>query len=777
MRSTGLILSSLLALLTAAAMAQPVIDGSAQDPLYGAALAVQDTQTGFGDSNIGRPDLANGSELDAAYGVVYDDTLYLVLAGNFESNGNRVEIFFDTVPGQGQNQLLGVENPDVDYQALQRMGYLDPNYPGLAFASEWYADYYITVNCYGDPAIVHVSYAELYVDELHPGVGYYAGAGPATCDTSDGQLTGGTPGAPNIRCTVDNRNAAGVGYGYDWDPNAAGVLTGLELAIPLSALGNPSSAIGITAFINSQGHDSMSNQLLGGIGASPPYNLGDPRWVDLSIWTPFHMPFWVPISTEPRGACCVGNTCSVTTESGCLGEYLGDNVSCDGNPCDTIPSGACCFDDGYSGLCEILTAGDCSAQGGTYQGDGSDCLGCPCLLPPTGACCIAETCYVLDEPNCIASGGSYAGDFTDCGYISCAIGACCVVHECSVGHEFECAYAGGRFLGADSDCSGSPCDQTIWTPYVAGDWNGWDSMADAMIEVTPGIYEATFLLDPWARYEFKITDGTWDNSLPGANCWLYTEDTGEVTITYDANIYDDGWAPAWDRIGLSVDLGSWNAVGDWQGWDPADPNTVMTPLGGGIYVHDVTNLPAGVYYWKAVVSSTWDGIGWNERSVYPADMQFGVADESDTASLYVDALTGKVKIELAHDCNGNDISDALDIAQCDGSPWCDDCNQNGVPDECDIAAGTAEDLNGNGIPDECEGCPQPGASGAYCHADIFGDDCVVNLQDLAQLLGNYGMTSGATLEDGDVFPLLDGDGAVNLQDLAELLGEYGDNCN
>jgi hypothetical protein len=74
-------------------------------------------------------------------------------------------------------------------------------------------------------------------------------------------------------------------------------------------------------------------------------------------------------------------------------------------------------------------------------------------------------------------------------------------------------------------------------------------------------------------------------------------------------------------------------------------------------------------------------------------------------------------------------------------------------------------------------CPNPGASGAYCTADIDGSgDCIVNLADLAQLLSNYGITSGATPDQGDIDPA-GGDGDVDLGDLAAMLSQYGDDCN
>jgi hypothetical protein len=54
----------------------------------------------------------------------------------------------------------------------------------------------------------------------------------------------------------------------------------------------------------------------------------------------------------------------------------------------------------------------------------------------------------------------------------------------------------------------------------------------------------------------------------------------------------------------------------------------------------------------------------------------------------------------------------------------------------------------------------------------FDEDGDVDLSDLAQLLGCYGLTGSAPYEDGD----LDGDGDVDLSDLGALLAVYGTTC-
>lgn len=59
-----------------------------------------------------------------------------------------------------------------------------------------------------------------------------------------------------------------------------------------------------------------------------------------------------------------------------------------------------------------------------------------------------------------------------------------------------------------------------------------------------------------------------------------------------------------------------------------------------------------------------------------------------------------------------------------------------------------------------------------CTGDLNGDNAV-NLTDLAQLLSNFGLGSGATLSQGD----LNGDGAVSLTDLATLLANFGTVCS
>ncbi|MFO1476283.1 MAG: PEP-CTERM sorting domain-containing protein [Verrucomicrobiota bacterium] len=177
--------------------------------------------------------------------------------------------------------------------------------------------------------------------------------------------------------------------------------------------------------------------------------------------------------------------------------------------------------------------------------------------------------------------------------------------------------------------------------YVAGDFNSWNAAGNVMTETSPGIWQVALTGLSVGRHEFKFTQGDWGWNYPGANSWLYTAPDGSITITYDSNTYADGWSSASQRIGLNVDPGNWTAAGDFEGWNNAAGN--MTPLGGGIYMAQVTT--PGDHLWKAVVTGTWDSISWDNRSVGTADWAFSVG-AGQVANLYVNALTGVGKVDI-----------------------------------------------------------------------------------------------------------------------------------
>ena len=242
------------------AWAAPTLDGT-RDASYGAPWAVQTVQTGFGDANPN-----GGSELDAAYAQVEGGALYLMLTGNLENNFNKLNIFIDSVAG-GQNMLendanFGGTNPENDGWAGK--------HAGMMFDTGFAADYMLILRN-GDSGgdRFDIDYAV-----VGGGLGAFQTAG----DVFGGSLTGSNASAlPNgIGLAFDRSNTAGVTGGNDAADQtaAAAVTTGVELAIPLSVLGNPNPVdIKVAAMINGSNHDFLSNQLLGGLPA-PQGNLG-----------------------------------------------------------------------------------------------------------------------------------------------------------------------------------------------------------------------------------------------------------------------------------------------------------------------------------------------------------------------------------------------------------------------------------------------------------------------------------------------------------------------
>jgi hypothetical protein len=337
----------------ATAFAQVVIDGTL-DEEYGLPNAVQNTQTAFGDSTIGMPDFANGSEIDSGYAIIDGVYLYIMFPGNLESTFNKIDIFIDARSG-GQHTLRS-DNPDVDFDGLNRMGDDGSGKNGLTFDAGFDADMWVSMTCGGEVFATYASYAELHTTGA--GFGQYIGTGASG---SDGVIFGKT----GFMIALDNSNVLGVGFG-EGAGCGEGVTTGIEIAIPLSlfdwdGLAGDITSAKICAFINNGGHDYMSNQVIGGIGGGG--NLEDPRYVNFEL-IDGNQYFTIGEAAEPcpvaTGACCVDISCSDITSDDCIdigGEYNGDGSFCNGDPAPCAPE-PCEGDingDGVVNVADVLT--------------------------------------------------------------------------------------------------------------------------------------------------------------------------------------------------------------------------------------------------------------------------------------------------------------------------------------------------------------------------------------------------------------------------------------
>lgn len=241
----------LVGLLAGPLWAVPAVDGT-KDAAYGAALAVQTVETGFGDANPN-----NGSEMDAGYATCEADKLYLMLTGNIEANFNKLEIFIDSKAG-GQSVF--------DSSGNDGAGTMD----GLVFDAGFTADYHIIVRRGNDSGNdkFDIDFANLGAQTAS---GYFDVLGGLTGSGTTGTGVNASP----IDVGYDNSNVAGVSGGSAAanQAAAAAVTTGLELGIALSDLGYDGGLIKVMVGQNNQGHNYWSNQFLGGLPA-PQGNLG-----------------------------------------------------------------------------------------------------------------------------------------------------------------------------------------------------------------------------------------------------------------------------------------------------------------------------------------------------------------------------------------------------------------------------------------------------------------------------------------------------------------------
>jgi len=223
---------------------------------YGAPLAVQTINTGFGESNGG--DDTSGSELDAGYGVIQGGNLDLFLAGSFQNNGNHANIFVDG--GAAGQSVLAVPAT----AGLQTMN-------GSSFSPGFQATYAYDMNDFS---------GTLYNEEYtYAGPGALAGGYVGSVTESSTGIGAGVPsggGYPAYASiALNNTLVSTMGApGTATNPAAAAaVTTGFELSIPLSQIGYTGGPIMVLADINGGGEGYLSNQFLPGLAVGTQ-NLG-----------------------------------------------------------------------------------------------------------------------------------------------------------------------------------------------------------------------------------------------------------------------------------------------------------------------------------------------------------------------------------------------------------------------------------------------------------------------------------------------------------------------
>lgn len=216
------------------------LNGTLNSSFYGSALSVQTINTGFGNA-AGGNDSVGGSELDAAYGRVSGGNLYLFLAGNFENNGNHLNVFL-AGGASGQSTLntsggtLATMNGSVFSSGFSATFAFDMNdFSGTLYSEE----YNLVANTGG------------YVGSLNnSGTGIYAG--------SDG-------GVSSLYLNNNHASTMGTsGAALSGATSGINTTTGLELVVPLSAIGYTGGNIEVLADINGGGDSYLSNQLLPG---------------------------------------------------------------------------------------------------------------------------------------------------------------------------------------------------------------------------------------------------------------------------------------------------------------------------------------------------------------------------------------------------------------------------------------------------------------------------------------------------------------------------------
>ena len=281
--------SAFLVMFAANCYASPVVDGMVGVGEYGSPLAVQDTPTGFGDTD-GVTQF--GSELNAVYAnFLSSGEIQLMFTGNLEDlSGNGLVLFLDLRAGGAVDQVLpdgsgrlgsmgGRYSDDWGTDVDGGPGMTTPALVGSVLAPGFDPDISIEINAGGGSNEYFVNIIDLTLENdnvTNPDVDRFLGGNildgsPATQVYFRNDFDIGKGDGGSITHAFDNSNTAGV-----TDSDASSPLSatkGMELLLSSEFLQiDPGHCVQMMPFISNPGGDFLSNQFLPGLDGAG--NLG-----------------------------------------------------------------------------------------------------------------------------------------------------------------------------------------------------------------------------------------------------------------------------------------------------------------------------------------------------------------------------------------------------------------------------------------------------------------------------------------------------------------------
>lgn len=255
---------------------------------------------------------------------------------------------------------------------------------------------------------------------------------------------------------------------------------------------------------------------------------------------------------------------------------------------------------------------------------------------------------------------------------------------------------GGSTGGNQQGTSGNPApaDGTYIVAGTAGlcgaEWNTTE-IANTMEKNADGTYSLTVSNVPSGNHEFKVTDGTWDNSWPGENYKFGVVAACDVTITFnpaDGSVNVTG-------VNVTGPIEGGNEGGNSGGnagnpapadgtyiiagvgalcgtdWDTTNTMNTMIKNDNGTFTFTYPDVAKGNYEFK-VTDGTWD-------NAWPAEnYKFGVSDTCDVTVTFNPAdgsvsVTGDKVGEPSPDNAGSDATGTIKVYAYVPESWDSPC--------------------------------------------------------------------------------------------------------